>query len=77
MPLELNLVPARRQESRDINVNVEGRLLFKALSGDAEAGIVIDETKPLMAEVKIRDESSISFSCSARRERNLMRGLIM
>lgn len=77
MPLELNLVPARLQESRDINVNVEGRLLLKALSGEAEAGIVIDETNPLMADVKIRDESSIPFSCIARRERNLMRGFII
>ena len=77
MPLELNLVPARRQESRDISVSVEGRLLFKALRGEAEAGIVIEETKPLIAEVSIRDESSISFSCFASRERNLMRGFIM
>lgn len=46
MPRELNLVPARLQDSLEIKVKVDGRLLFKALSGEEEVGIVIVETNP-------------------------------
>ena len=77
MPRELNLVPARLQDSLEIKVKVDGKLLCKALSGEEEVGIVIVETNPLMADVSIRDESSMAFSCAASRERNLMRGSIM
>lgn len=53
MPRELNLVPARLQDSLDIKVNVEGKLVFTALIGEEEDGTVIVETNPLIAEVRI------------------------
>lgn len=77
MPRELNLVPARLQDSLEMTVKVDGRLLFRALRGEEEVGMVTVDTNPLMADVRIRDESSMDFSCAASRERNLMRGSIM
>lgn len=77
MPRELNRVPARRQDSRDIKAKVEGRPLLRALRGEDDVGIVMEETNPRMADVKIRDWSSNSLSCAAKRERNLMRGSII
>lgn len=77
MPRELNLVPARLQEILDIKVRVEGKVVLTPLIGEEEDGTVLVETNPLVAEVKIREESKSSFSTAARRERNLIRGSIM
>ena len=77
MPRELNLVPARLQDSLDIKVKVEGRLVLTPFIGEDEGGTVIVETNPLIAEVRIREESRISFSFTASRERNLIRGSII
>lgn len=77
MPRELNLVPARLQDSLDIKVKVEGRLVFTPLIGEEDDGTVIVETNPLIAEVRIREQSRSSFSFAASRERNLIRGSII
>lgn len=77
MPRELNLVPARLQDSLDMRVNVEGKLIFTPLIGEEEAGTVIVETNPLIAEVRIREESRSCFSFAASRDRNLIRGSTM
>lgn len=73
MPRELNLVPARLQDSLDIKVKVEARLVLTPLIGEDEGGTVIVETNPLIAEVRIREESRRSFSFAANWERNLIR----
>ena len=77
MPRELNLVPARLQDSLDIKVKLEGRLVLTPLIGEEEDGTVIVETNPLIAEVRIWEESRSSFSFSASLERNLIRGSII
>lgn len=77
MPRELNLVPARLQDSLDIKVKVEGKLVLRPLIGEEEDGTVIVETNPRIADVSIREESKSSFSFAASRERNLMRGSII
>lgn len=77
MPRELNLVPARLQDSLDIRVKVEGKLVFTLLIGEEEDGTVIVETNPRIAEVRIREESRSAFSVAASRDRNLIRGSIM
>lgn len=77
MPRELNLVPARLHDSRDIKVRVEGRLVLTLPIGEEKDGMVIVETNPLIAEVRIREESRSTFSFAASRERNLIRGSII
>ena len=62
MPRELNLVPARLQDSLDIKVKDEGKLVLTPLIGEEEDGTVIVDTNPLIAEVKIWEESRSSFS---------------
>jgi hypothetical protein len=76
MPLALKRVPARRQDRREISVKVDGMFETMALIGDEEAEMVIVETYPLMAEVKICDESRMALSDGERRERNRIRGLM-
>ena len=44
MPLALNLVPARRHESREISVNVDGKCNLILVKGLNDAGIVTVET---------------------------------
>lgn len=48
-----------------------------ALRGEEDIGMVIVKQKPLMAEVRIREESSASLSFGMSRDRNWTRGLIM
>ena len=77
MPRELNLVPARLHESRDIRVNEDGRPVLDVRSGAEEEGMVIVRTNPRMADVRILEWSNASLSWATKRERNLTRGLIM
>ena len=77
MPRELNRVPARLQESRDIMVRYDGRPVDLSRSGALDCGMVMLRQNPLIAEVKIREESRLSLSWGSSRDRNCTKGLIM
>src|SRR5271170_4658140 len=61
-PRELNRVPARREDKRDINVTVEAWLERTLRSGAEEGGTIKVLAKPLMTDVNICDLSRSAFS---------------
>lgn len=77
IPRLLNLVPALRQDNRDMSVKEEGRPVLDVRRGADEEGIVMLRTKPRMAEVRIREWSNAALSCGSSRDRNWTRGLII
>jgi hypothetical protein len=77
MPRLLNLVPALRQDRREIKVRAEGKPEVVVRIGADDRGMVIVSTKPRMADVKIRDASNTSFSCGTNCDLNLTKGWIM
>lgn len=74
IPRELNLVPARRLDKRERSVRVEGNPEKLELTGEDAAGTVIVMANPLIADVKIRDESRAVRSCSDNFDRKFTRG---
>jgi hypothetical protein len=77
IPRLLNLVPALRHERREMRVSDDGRPVLVVRSGEEEEGIVIVETKPRIADVRIPELSSASLSRLTSRDRNLSSGLII
>ena len=77
IPRLLNLVPALRHDRREMRVSDDGRPVLLVRSGEEEEGIVIVETKPRMADVRIPELSSASLSRLTNRDRNLSSGLII
>jgi hypothetical protein len=77
MPLLLNLVPALRQDRREINVRAEGKPDVFVRIGADDRGMVMVSTNPRMADVRIRDASNASFSWGSNCDLNLTRGWIM
>jgi hypothetical protein len=73
----LKRVPALLQDSREMTVRNEGRPDLVALIGAAAWGIFSVEQNPRIADVKIRDASKASLSCTSKRDRNWTKGLIM
>ena len=70
MPLELNRVPALLQDNLEMIVKLEGIWVFPGRTGDEDAEIVTVDTKPRIAEVRIREASSAVRSSGPNRERN-------
>lgn len=70
-------MPARLQERRESTLRLEGRFVLLSLTGDEDDGIVMVETKPRMAKVRILEESNKSFSWLDNRDRNLTKGDII
>ena len=73
MPRELNLVPARLQDSREISVMDEGIPDPVVLIGAEDVGIVMVSAKPRIADVNMPDASSASFSLGASLGRTRLR----
>lgn len=77
MPRALNLVPALLHDNREISVMADGKPDPGVLIGDEEEGTVIVSANPRMADVRIPDASSASFSFEASRDLKSTKGWIM
>jgi hypothetical protein len=77
IPRLLNLVPALRQDKREMRVNDDGSPVLVVRSGAEEEGIVIVRTKPRIADVRIPELSNASLSRFTSRDRNFTSGLII
>jgi hypothetical protein len=73
----LNLVPALREDKREITVNVDGRFERSLGAKEIDAGMVRVPEKPLMTDVIRRDASRTVFSGAARRLRKSKSGAII
>ena len=77
MPRALNLVPALLHDNRDIKVMDDGRPDRGALMGDEDEGTVIVSANPRIADVRMPEASSASFSLGANRDLKSTRGWII